>query len=340
MTGHAGYPDAATTGRTAYRDAWEAAVTRRELDAAGITEPRLRAAYGRCRTLNARHGRTYFLATRLLPSDRRPAVHALYGFARHTDDLVDEPAPEHGPDQIAALLDAVAVALSAGLRTGRSDHPVLAAVVDTAGRFGVTGALFTAFLGSMRMDLTVTGYPTRAALRDYMYGSAEVIGLQLLPVLGTVCDPAEAAPYARALGRAFQLTNFIRDVGEDLDRGRVYLPADELAAYDVDRELLVWCRRTGRVEPRVRRAVADQVARTRAIYRLARPGIALLDPASRPCVATAYALYSRILDRIEDRGHNVFADRVAVGSGRRLALVGTALGRTLWSRAVAHGRKE
>ncbi|MFL6051730.1 MAG: phytoene/squalene synthase family protein [Actinoallomurus sp.] len=336
----AGDRDPALPGRAGQRDAWETAATRRELDAAGITDPRLQDAYGRCRMLNARHGRTYFLATRLLPPARRPAVHALYGFARHTDDLVDEPAPEHGPEQIAALLDGVAAALDAGLRTRRSDHPVLAAVVDTAGRFGIAGALFTAFLGSMRMDLTVAGYPTRAALRDYMYGSAEVIGLQLLPVLGTVCDPAEAAPYARALGRAFQLTNFLRDVGEDLDRGRVYLPADELAAYDVDRELLGWCRRTGRVEPRVRRALADQIARTRAIYRLARPGIALLDPASRPCITTAYALYSRILDRIEDRGHNVFAGRVTIGSGRRLALAGTALGRTLWSRAVVHGRKD
>ncbi|MEV5753026.1 phytoene/squalene synthase family protein [Actinoallomurus sp. NPDC052308] len=322
------------TGRIRHRAAPETAAARRELDAAGITDPLLRASYGRCRALNARHGRTYFLATRLLPPPRRPAVHALYGFARHTDDLVDEPGPERGPDRIAALLDDVAAALTAGLRAGRSDHPVLAAVVDTAGRFAISGALFTAFLRSMRMDLTVTGYPTRAALRDYMYGSAEVIGLQMLPVLGTVCDPAEAVPHATALGRAFQLTNFLRDVGEDLDRGRVYLPADELAAFGVDRELLAWCRRTGRVDPRVRRALADQIGRTRAIYRLARPGIALLDPAARPCIATAYALYSRILDRIEDRGHDVFAGRATVGTGRRLTYAGSAVGRVLWTRAV------
>ncbi|MCO6008645.1 phytoene/squalene synthase family protein [Actinoallomurus purpureus] len=320
------------------RRAREPASIRRELDAAGITDPRLRAAYRRCRALNARYGRTYFLATRLLPPSRRPAVHALYGFARHTDDLVDEPAAHHGSDQIAALLDGLAVALTAGLRIGRSDHPVLGAVVDTATRFGIASALFTAFLRSMRMDLTVTGYPTRAALRPYMHGSAEVIGLQMLPVLGTVCDPAEAAPPAAALGRAFQLTNFLRDVGEDLGRDRVYLPADELAAYGVDRELLRWCRRTGRVEPRVRRALADQVGRTRGVYRLARPGIALLDPSARPCVATACALYSRILDRIEDRGYNVFADRVTVGAGRRLALAGPAFTRALWVRAVQPGR--
>jgi phytoene synthase len=305
----------------------------RELDAAGITDPPLRAAYARCRALNARHGRTFFLATRLLPPCRRPAIHALYGFARHADDLVDEPAPDLDAGQITARLDHLAEALDAGLRTGRCDDPVLVAVVDTATRYGIDGALFAAFLRSMRMDLTVTDYPTRAALREYMYGSAEVIGLELLPVLGTVCDPAEAAPAAAALGQAFQLTNFLRDVAEDLDRGRVYLPADELAAYGVDRGVLSRCRAVGRPEPRVRRALADQIARTRAVYRRARPGIALLNPASRPCVATAFTLYGRILDRIEVCGYNVFAGRVSVGVGGRLVLAGGAVTHAMWARA-------
>jgi phytoene synthase len=307
-------------------------MTGRELDAAGITDPWLRAAYTRCRTVNALHGRTFFLATRLLPPARRPAIHALYGFARHADDLVDEPAAGLGPDQIVVRLDRLEAVLGTGVRTGRSDDPMLAAVVDTATRFGIDGALFAAFLASMRMDLTVTGYPTRAALLEYMHGSAEVIGLQLLPVLGTVCEPAEAAPGAAALGRAFQLTNFLRDVAGDLDRGRLYLPADELAGYGVDRALLARCRETGRPEPRVRRALADQIARTRAVYDQARPAIALLHPASRPCVATACTLYGHILDRIEAHDYNVFAGRVSVGAGRRLALAGSALTRAMWAR--------
>lgn len=307
-------------------------MTCRELDAAGITGPRLRAAYARCRALNARHGRTFFLATRLLPPSRRPAIHALYGFARHADDLVDEPAPGLATQEIITRLDHLAAALDAGLRSGRSDDPVLAAVVDTAARFAIGGALFAAFLCSMRMDLTVTGYPTRAALGEYVHGSAEVIGLQLLPVLGTVGDPAEAADGAAALGQAFQLTNFVRDVAEDLDRGRVYLPADELAAHGVDRDLLRWCRDTGRTEPRVRRALADQIARTRAVYARARPAVALLHPASQPCVATAFTLYGRILERIEACGHNVFAGRVSVGVGRRLAVAGGAAARAAWAR--------
>lgn len=304
----------------------------RDLAAAGIIDPRLRAAYSRCRALNARHGRTFFLATRLLPPRRRPAVHALYGFARHADDLVDEPTADLGPGVIAARLDRLDTELADGLRTGRSDDPLLAAVVDTAVRFAIDGALFAAFLRSMRMDLAVGGYPTRAALLEYMHGSAEVIGLQLLPVLGTVCAPAEAAEAAAALGRAFQLTNFVRDVAEDLSRGRVYLPADELAAYGVDRGMLTWCRTNRRTDPRVRRALADQVARTRAVYERARPGLAQLHPASRPCVSTAFTLYSRILDRIEARDHNVFAGRVSVGVGRRVAVAGGAVARATWAR--------
>jgi len=305
----------------------------RGLAAAGIADPSLRAAYLRCRALNARHGRTFFLATRLLPPSRRPAIHALYAFARHADDLVDEPEPGLDTGRILARLDHLAATLAAGLRTGHSDDPVLAALVHTVIRYRIDGALFSAFLRSMRMDLSVAGYPTRAALDEYMYGSAEVIGLQLLPVLGTVCEPAEAAPAAAALGQAFQLTNFLRDVAEDLDRGRVYLPADELAAYGVDRDALSRCRAAGRPEPRVRRALADQVARTRAVYARARPGIALLHPAARPCVATACTLYARILDRIEACGHNVFAGRVSVGVGRRLVLAGGAATHAMWARA-------
>ncbi|WP_198048239.1 phytoene/squalene synthase family protein, partial [Saccharomonospora iraqiensis] len=207
----------------------------------------------------------------------------------------------------AARLDRLATALRDGLRAGHSDHPLLAAVVDTAVRYRIEPELFDRFLDSMRMDLTTTDYPSRTELLRYTHGSAEVIGLQMLPVLGTVVPRAEAAPHAAALGAAFQLTNFLRDVAEDLDRDRVYLPADELAAHDVDRELLRWCRDVGHADPRVRAALADQVGRTRELYRRALPGIAMLEPASRPCVTTAFRLYSGILDVIAERGYDVFA---------------------------------
>ncbi|MEV4151242.1 phytoene/squalene synthase family protein [Amycolatopsis sp. NPDC049691] len=307
-------------------------MTRRELDAAGITGAGLREAYRHCRELNARHGRTYFLATRMLAPAQRPAVHALYGFARRLDDLVDEPAPGATPDSIAATLLDVEERFLKELAAGTSDDPLRMAVIDTATRHGIPEPYFRAFFTSMRMDLTVTGYPTRAALDEYVHGSAEVIGLQVLPILGTVVPRAEAAPRAAALGKAFQLTNFLRDVAEDLERGRVYLPADELAAAGVDRDRLAWCARTRRLDPAVRRALAEQVAATRRVYAEARPGIAMLHPASRPCVRTAYVLYGGILDRIEAVDYNVFGGRARVPRHRRLAAAGDALVRAQWAR--------
>ena len=213
-------------------------------------------------------------------------------------------------------------------------------MIDTAGRCQLDPGLFTAFMDSMRMDLEVTSYPDRAALDRYVYGSAEVIGLLVLPVLGTVGPRTEAAPHAAALGKAFQLTNFLRDVAEDLDRGRVYLPADELAAFGVDTDLLRWCRAHQRTDPRVRAALADQHATTRAIYRYAECGIAHLQPVSRPCVSTAVALYSEILDRIEDLDFAVFAQRARVGQARRLRVAAPALVRALWARRGHRATRE
>ena len=304
-----------------------------ELNAAGIADPRLRDAYRRCREINAAHGRTFFLATRLLAPDQRPPIHALYGFARYADDILDDLNPG---------LDAAARAerlqqLSEQFFTG-GDHfsdPVLAAVSHTARRYGIDDQLFEDFLASMRMDLTITDYPDRAALNLYMKGSAEAIGLQLLPILGTVGPAEEAAPYAAALGRAFQLTNFLRDVDEDLTRQRVYLPADELAAYGVDRDLLMWCHTHRSTDLRVRNALADQHDTAREIYHYAGKGISLLAARSRSCVATALTLYRDILDRIEDCDFAVFNRRATVGTARRLQVGGIGLLRS-WRVRLTH----
>lgn len=288
-----------------------------ELDAAGISDPGLRAAYAECRRINAHHGRTFFLATRLLPARARPAAHALYGFARMADELVDNPEP--GTDPKAAL-DNVAGMVDEVYEGGAPADPVLAALADTVRRYGIRRELVDAFLHSMRMDLTVTEYATYAELAEYVHGSACVIGLQMLPVFGTVVPLAEAESSAAALGEAFQLTNFLRDIGEDLDRGRLYLPVEELSAFGVDRELLVESRRRGVPDPRVRRALAVGVSRARAVYRRAEAGIPLLRPESRPCVRTAITLYEGILDEIEALDYDVLNRRAVVGKGRRLAV--------------------
>ncbi|ORW32854.1 phytoene synthase [Mycobacterium paraense] len=296
---------------------------RTELDSAGISDPRLRAAYRSCRRIAAEHGRTYFLATRLLAPDQRPAVHALYGFARHADDILDELDPTLDVAARATRLRRLSDRFFAG--GNHDDEPVLAAVDDTVRRYAIPADLFEDFLESMRMDLTVTDYPDRAALGRYMRGSAEVIGLQMLPILGTAGPADEAAPYAAALGRAFQLTNFLRDIDEDLARNRIYLPADELAAFGVDRELMLWCHAHRRTDARVRAALAAQHDITRDIYRFAAAGISMLAPRSRPCVATALTLYSEILDCIEDSDFSVFTRRATVGNARRLRVAGGAL---------------
>ncbi len=312
-------------------------MTRRELDAAGITDPALRADYARCRLLNARHGRTYFLATRLLPLERRSAVHALYGFARWADDIVDDLDGRLTPVARDRLLKRLESDLAQGLRTGAGDEPVVRAVADTAARYDIEPTLFSDFLASMRDDLSVTDYPTYADLRAYMHGSAAVIGLQMLPVLGTVVPREEAAPHAAALGVAFQLTNFLRDVGEDLDRGRVYLPADLLAAHGVDRPLLEWSRRTGRRDPRIRAALVAAEAMTRDVYRQAEPGIAMLDPRVRPCIRTAFVLYGGILDAIARRRHDVLHGRAVVPRGRRAATAAAGLVRVAGARWLSRG---
>jgi phytoene synthase len=309
----------------------------RELDAAGITEPALRDSYLCCRALNASHGRTYFLATRLLPAGSRPAIHALYGFARFADEIMDDLSDTRPWVERLAALDDLTTQLRHGLAIGRSEHPVLAALVDTARRYEIDPQHFEDFITSMRMDRPVeaggvASYATFDELNRYVHGSAAVIGLQVLPVLGTVVPRAEAEPPAAALGVAFQITNFLRDVGEDLDRGRVYLPADELAAFGVDRELLGWCRTTQRCDPRVRRVMAQLVARTRAIYRRAEPGLLMLAPVSRACVATAFTLYGGILDEIVEAGYHVLGRRVVVSRSRRLRVAVPGLVRALAAR--------
>ncbi|MFI9244842.1 phytoene/squalene synthase family protein [Streptomyces sp. NPDC053086] len=311
-------------------------MTDRELEAAGVRDPALRAAYRHCRALNARHGKTYFLATRLLPIERRPAVHALYGFARWADDIVDD-APGAGPDTArrATVLAALRRCLDQGLREGASREPVVLALADTARRYGIEHALFSDFMAAMRADLTVTDYATYADLRGYMHGSAAVIGLQMLPVLGTVAPREEAAPYAAALGVAFQLSNFLRDVGEDLDRGRVYLPADLLAAHGVDRDLLRWSRDTGRHEPRITAALREFEALTRGVYRQAAPGLGMLHPVSRPCIRTAFVLYGGILDAVARDGYSVLHRRAVVRRRRRAAVAADGAVRAVTARLRA-----
>jgi phytoene synthase len=300
----------------------------RDLDRAGITDPALRESYERCRELNAAHGKTYYLATLLLPPAKRPYVHALYGFARYADEIVDDLASTLTEAEKADWLRSWGEQFFADLRQGRSTDPVCRAVVDTVLRWEIPVEHFEAFLHSMAMDLTVTEYATYDDLSEYVYGSAAVIGLQMVPIL----EPSQAEAYDRArdLGTAFQLANFIRDVGEDLERGRVYLPLDELARFGVARADLE--RRV--VTPEIRAALEFQVARVRELEESSRAGIEMLHPSSQPCIEAARVLYCGIVDAVEDIDYQVFDRRARVSTARRLSVALPA-----WRRAVVARRK-
>lgn len=285
----------------------------RDLEAAGITHPALAASYERCRRLHAAYGRTYYLATYLLPPEKRPYVDALYGFARYADELVDTTGVD--PDRRASRFEQWSTRFLVDLAAGRTTDPVTAAVLHTAATWNIPPEHFASFLDSMRMDLTVTSYATYADLERYMYGSAAVIGLEMAPILGPLPGLTEpAAERAAHLGRAFQLTNFLRDVREDAVRGRVYLPQEDLERFGVRRSAL-----TGRhTTPEIRRLVAFEVRRARGLYDAAAPGIGMLEPSSRECVRTAFVLYQGILDQIERSGCRVLERRATVPMPVRL----------------------
>jgi phytoene synthase len=270
----------------------------------------LAAAYERCRELHKRHGRSYYLATRLLPAWKRRHVHALYGFTRYADEIVDQTESLPPAERAARLQD-----WSDRFFAGDTGDPLLPAVLHTIAVFDLDRGDFTKFLRSMAMDLTVTSYPTYADLLEYMDGSAAVIGTMMLPILGS-SDPAAAREPARQLGLAFQLTNFIRDVAEDLDRGRTYLPDEHLAAFGVTRADLEERRST----PKIKTLIADEVSRAREHYAAAAPGIPLLNPASQACMRTAFRLYGGILDEVIAADHDVFTKRAAVPNRRRAAV--------------------
>ena len=289
-----------------------------ELTAAGITDSDLRASYEECKRLNALHGKTYFLATLLLPKAKRPFVHALYGFARYADEIVDDLASELSIEEKAQSLSTWGDGVLADLKKGTSDDHVGRALIDTVKRFDIPHEHFEAFLHSMTMDLTVQEYETYEDLLEYVYGSAAVIGLEMVPILGPLHNDAFEA--AKKLGIAFQLANFIRDVDEDLDRGRVYLPIKELAQFGVTREML----EERVLTPEIIEALKFQIARVRQLQSEAAPGIAMLEATSRPCIEAASTLYCGIVDEVEKIGYDIFNQRAKTSTARRMRVAGAA----------------
>ena len=286
----------------------------------------LQASYEECRRLNALHGKTYYLATLILPKKKRPHVHALYGFARYADEIVDDLASTLTPQEKADHLRTWGATVLRDLKVGKSEDLIGRALTHTVTEFSIPISYFEAFMESMEMDLTVTRYNTYEDLMKYVYGSAVVIGLEMLPILGYSDERAIEA--ASDLGRAFQLANFIRDIGEDIDRGRIYMPLDEMARFGVTEEQLL----NKKMTPQLTEFIKFQIARVRQLQANADAGIKYLDPISRPCIRAASELYCGIVDEVEANGYDIFTKRATTSQWRRARVAFLAVIQTFLTR--------
>jgi phytoene synthase len=267
-----------------------------------LAPARLAESYRTCRAIARVHSKTFYLSSLFLSPAQRRAVWAVYAFCRTADDIVDRVAPARERLDAIDAWEHQLVASYAGRVTG----PVFPAFADAARRFAIPIQPALDLLRGARLDVSVRRYATYNDLREYCYLVASTVGLLVMPILGTLST--DAAGYGIALGRAMQMTNILRDVGEDARMGRIYLPAEDLRRFGCDESTIL----TSTVDERFVALMRFEIARARAMYREAEPGVALLAPESRYTVRLALALYRAILDRIEANGYDVFTRRAYV----------------------------
>lgn len=258
--------------------------------------------YRICREVQRRFGKSYYFATRFFPAEIRPHVHALYAFVRLPDQWVDEPA-RNDPREIARCIDEYERTLQRALAGAWVDEPILRAFAHTARLFEIPENYMQDFLNSMRQDLLCLRYHTYSELQQYMWGSAAVVGAMMLCLFR--CHNETLLPPATRMGEAMQMTNFLRDVGEDWQRGRIYLPYEDMERFGVTEKDFA----DGRLSEPMVELLRFEIERTRALYREAETGIPLLPREYRYPVLLGSRLYARILDRIEANGYDVFRQR-------------------------------
>ena len=266
-----------------------------------------------CRELTKRFATNYYLATRFFPMEMRRATWILYAFVRVPDEFVDT---DHSRDlsvareQLQHWKDAWRVAYA----TGTSEDPVLRSTAWLFKHYSIPFAYSESFLSAMLMDTEKARYATFAELDAYMEGSAQAVGLMMSHVIGF--QPG-ALEYARALGDAFQLTNFLRDIREDYElRDRIYMPQDELARFGLSDEDI----KNHVVDDRWRNFMRFQIERAREYYRQADRGIPMLHQAGQRAVRISRHLYASILTRIEENGYNVYAKRASTPMWKKLLI--------------------
>ncbi|RII20579.1 All-trans-phytoene synthase [Streptomyces sp. YIM 130001] len=270
------------------------------LTSAGITDPLLREAYSLCRrVLISADGAKWDAGLLTLPPAKRPAVWALYGFARWADEIVDSGDPATRATELAVFTARVVEDLEAGY----SRDPFSMALLDTLRTWDIAPETVTAYLESMRRSLTVTEYRTYAELRDYTDDAIVSVGRQVLAVL----EPSHDGAYARmdSLSTAMYLTDILKDLGEDLSWGRLYLPLEELEAFGVDRSDL----ERGVLTPPVRELLRFQVDRIRRLYDEGMAVARHVHPGSRDFLRLGTEIFRGTLEKIEQRGYDVFTPR-------------------------------
>ncbi|HUS14600.1 MAG TPA: squalene/phytoene synthase family protein [Chloroflexia bacterium] len=278
--------------------------------------PTLLPAYRACTTVIRQHSASFYFSASLLPPAKRRAVLALYAFCRLSDEVVDGAAARgEAPAAATAALGSWAARCGPLHPAVHEDEPVVLAWADTRRRFAIPQALAEELLAGVRMDIQISRYATWADLWIYCYRVASTVGQMSMHITGAI--HRAAVNYAIRLGVALQLTNILRDVGEDARQGRIYLPLADLARFGyTPQELLDGC-----VNDRFVALMQFEIARARALYAQAWPGIALLAPDSRLAVGAAASVYRAILTRIEANGYDVFTRRARVPHAEKIAML-------------------
>jgi phytoene synthase len=274
-------------------------------------------AYDACKEIIRKHSKSFYLSARFLPPAKRQGITALYAFCRISDDLVDgsSPVPSRrcAQDDLCAALDRWSALVSDGANVLR--HPVATAWADTRARFAIPSQLAEELLSGIRMDLTIDRYETWDDLWVYCYKVASTVGLMSMYITGA--GSMAAVPYAVQLGVALQLTNILRDVGEDAQSGRVYLPAEDMDRFGYTEAMLF----DGVVNRNFINLIEFQMARAEALYKCAMPGISMLPRDSRLAVTAAATLYKGILGQIRGSRYDVFTRRAHVSTRGKLCAV-------------------
>lgn len=278
---------------------------------------KLREAYRYCRRVTNRHAKTFSIAAHFLPAHKREACYAVYAFCRYMDDIADrilsgENALQARMQQLALWEDDMRAAT---LGEHRDDHPVLLAWSDTVRRFHIPWEYAQTLIDGVRSDLVFVRMRTFEELETYCYKVASVVGLMTARIFEF--DRMEALDHARDLGTAMQLTNILRDVGEDMRNGRIYIPTDDLAAFSLTDDDI----RAARVDGRFRAMMRSQIERARAFYARADEGIPMLHPDSQLTVQLMSSNYRRILDVIERNDYDVFTRRASLSLAAKAAVI-------------------